>query len=50
MYKNIKTFVKIDNKQSKKFEVKVRVCKGSVLSPLLFAEVKNEITKGVRKR
>ena len=50
MYKNIKTSVKIDGKQSKEFEVQVRVHQGFVLSPLLLAMEMDEIAKDVRGR
>ena len=49
MYENITTLVQIDGERSKEFEVKVRVYQGSVLSPLLFAIVMDEITKDVRE-
>ena len=49
MYKNVKTSVKIDGKQSEKFEVKVGVHQGSVLSPLLFVVVMDKITNDVRE-
>ena len=49
MHKNIKTSVKTNGKRSKEFQVKIRVHYGSVLSHLLFAVVKDEITKDVRE-
>ena len=44
MYKNIKTYVKMNGKQSKEFEVKVGVYQDSVLSLSLFAVVMAKIT------
>ena len=49
MYKNIKTCIKIDGKQSEEFEVKVEVHQSTSLSPLLFAMVMDKIAKDVRE-
>ena len=49
MYTNIKTSVKVEYTRSKSFDVKVRVHQGSILSPLLFALVMDEVTKDIRK-
>ena len=49
MYKNIKTSVEVNDKQSF-IEVKVGVHQGSVLSPLLFAVVMDVFTKDVREK
>jgi len=48
MYKNIKTSVQMDEERSDEFVVKVGVHQGSVLSPLLFAVVMDEITRDMR--
>ena len=42
---NIITYLRIDGKRSEEFERKVGVHQGSVLSPLLFAIVMDEIAK-----
>ena len=47
MYDNIKTSVNMDYMRSDSFEVKVGVHQGSILSPLLFAIVMDEVTKDI---
>ena len=49
MYTNIKTSVKVEYTRSELFDVKVGVHKGSILSPILFALVMDEVTKDIRK-
>lgn len=49
MYDGVRTAVKLEDDRSDWFEVKVGVHQGSVLSPLLFAVVLDEITKDVRE-
>jgi hypothetical protein len=49
MYENVRTAVRVENERSDWFEVKVGVHQGSVLSPLLFAVVMDEVTKDVRE-
>jgi len=49
MYKNINTSVLMDEERSDEFVVKVGVHQGSVLSPLLFAVVMDEITRDLRE-
>ena len=48
MYEKVMTAVRVENDRSEWFEVKVGVHQGSVLSPLLFAVVMDEVTKEVR--
>jgi len=48
MYKNINTSVRMDGESSDKFVVKVGVHHGSVLSPILFAVVIDELTRDVK--
>ena len=50
MYDNIKTSVNMDCMRSESFEVKVGVNQGSILSPLLFAFVMDEVTRDIRER
>jgi len=49
MYKNIETSTRMDGERSNEFVVKVGVHQGSVLSPLLFAVVMDEISRDVRE-
>ena len=49
MYSDIKTSVRVECERSESFDVKVGVHQGSVLSPLLFAVVMDEVTKDVRE-
>ena len=49
MYTNIETSVKVEYMKSKSFDVKVGVHQGSILSPLLFALVMDEVTKDIRE-
>ena len=49
MYTNIETSVKVEYTRSESFDVKVGVHQGSILSPLLFALVINEVTKDIRE-
>jgi hypothetical protein len=48
MYKAVKTAVKMEGARSDWFQVKVGVHQGSVLSPLLFVVVMDEVTKELR--
>ena len=49
MYANIETSVKVEYTRSESFDVKVGVHQGSILSPLLFALVMDEVTKDIRE-
>ena len=49
MYTNIETSVKVEYTRSESFDVKVGVHQGSILSPLLFALVMDEVTKDIRE-
>ena len=49
MYTNIETSVKVEYTRSESFDAKVGVHQGSILSPLLFALVMNEVTKDIRE-
>ena len=49
MYTNIETSVKVEYMRSESFDVKVGVHQGSILSPLLFALVMDEVTKDIRE-
>ena len=49
MYTTIETSVKVEYTRSELFDVKVRVHQGSILSPLLFALVMDEVTKNIRE-
>ena len=49
LYDGAKTRVRVGSSYSEKFEVKVDVCQGSVLSPLLFAVVVDVITENARR-
>ena len=49
LYDGVKTRVRVGSAYSEKFEIKVGVCQGSVLSPLLFAIVVDVITENVKK-
>ena len=49
MYKKARTMVKTKHENSEKFEVKVEVHQGSVLSPLLFVVVMEALTQDIRK-
>ena len=49
MYTNIETSVKVEYLRSESFDVKVGVQQGSILSPLLFALVMDEVTKDIRE-
>ena len=49
MYANIETSVKVEYTRSESFDVKVGVHQGSILSPLLFALVMDEVSKAIRK-
>ena len=47
MYTNIEPSVKVEYTRSEPFDVKVGVHQGSILSPLLFALVMDEVTKDI---
>ena len=49
LYDGAKTRVRVGSAYSEKFEVKVGVHQGSVLSPLLFAIVVDVITENARR-
>ena len=49
MYIDIKTSVRVKTMRSELFDVKVGVNQGSVLSPLLFTVVMDEMTKNIRE-
>ena len=49
MCMNIETSLKAESMSSKSFDVKVGVHQRSVLSPLLFAVVMDEMTKDIRE-
>ena len=49
MYTNIETSVKVEYTRSESFDVKVGVHQGSMLSPLLFTLVMDEVTKDIRE-
>ena len=49
MYTNIETSVKVEYTRLESFDVKVGVHQGSILSPLLFALVMDEVTKDIRE-
>ena len=49
MYTNIETSVKVEYTRSESFDVKVGVHQGSILSPLLFPLVMDEVTKDIRE-
>ena len=49
MYTNIETFVKMKYTRSEPFDIKVGVHQGSILSPLLFALVMDEVTEDIRE-
>ena len=49
MYTNIKTSIKVEYTRSESLDVKVGVHQGSILSPLLFALVVDEVTKNIRE-
>ena len=49
MYKSITTSVQMDGERLEEFEVTVRVNQDSVLSPILFAIIMDEITKDTRE-
>ena len=49
MYDTIKTSVNMDCIRSESFEVKIGVHQGSILSPLLFAIVMDEVTRDIRE-
>ena len=49
MYDCVKTAVRMEDGRSEWFEVKVGVHQGSVLSPLLFAIVVDEITRNIKE-
>ena len=48
LYEGAKTRVRVDSELSEKFEVKVGMHHGSVLSPFLFAVVKDVVTEFAR--
>ena len=50
LYKEAETKVRVGSGLSEEFTVKVGVHQGSVLSPLLFAMVIDEVTENARKR
>ena len=49
MYTNIETSVKVEYTRSESFDVIVGVHQGSILSPLLFVLVMDEVTKDIRE-
>ena len=49
MYTNIETYVKMKYTRSEPFDIKVGVHQGSILSPLLFALVMDEVTEDIRE-
>ena len=49
MYTNIETSVKVEYTRLESFDIKVGVHQGSILSPLLFALVMDEVTKDIRE-
>ena len=49
MYKNVATAVRLDGQHSEYFPVEVGVHQGSVLSPLLFAAIMDEVTRDLEK-
>ena len=49
MYTNIETSVKVEYTRLESFDVKVGVHQGSILSPLLFALVMDEVNKDIRE-
>ena len=49
MYKDVATAVRLDGQHSKYFPVEVGVHQGSVLSPLLFAAIMDEVTRDLEK-
>ena len=49
MYTNIETSVNVEYTRSESFDVKVGVHQGSILSPLPFALVMDEVTKDIRE-
>ena len=49
MYTNIETSVKVEYTRLESFDVKVGVHQGSILSPLLFVLVMDEVTKDIRE-
>ena len=48
-YTNIKTSVKVECTRSQPFDAKVGVHQGSILSPVLFALVMDEVTKEIKE-
>ena len=49
MYTNIETSVKVEYTRLEPFDIKVDVHQGSILSPLLFALVMDEVTENIRE-